>query len=322
MPRKLLLAFRVIVLMLALTGCQTPVIDSEPADVSLNHLSLNAPAQQSFRFLVIGHAYGSVEIDDRLPAKQLLEKIDELNNANLSMLISLGDMVMHSQPEEFDLLDQKLLSKLSLPVFNVPGNHDVEDRALYESRYGQTYYTFSYGPARFIFLDTEIKSCQINTAQQELLANALKAGLRDRDTQYIFIFMHKTLFFRNDFLFESQKHWAMPNVWTCYNNTNFNRIMDEKILPAARKKPIYLFAGDVGAWGNLSPYFEKSKDLPLTMVMTGLGDTSSDSGILVEVNDRNVRLEVFPLSGQDMPSLESFNADYWNQSAKQEGPKQ
>ena len=36
--------------------------------------------------------------------------------------------------------------------------------------------------------------------------------------------------------------------------------MDEVLIPAAKEKPVYLFAGDVGAWGNLTPYYEELPD--------------------------------------------------------------
>ena len=306
------------ILVLLLLGCQPKSIDTDPQEVSLNGLALRTPDAKSYQFLVIGHSYGAVEIDDGLPSQNLLNNLDKLKPINLSMLVSLGDMVMHSRADEFDLLDKNLLSALPFPIFNVPGNHDVEDRALYEKRFGKTYYTFRYGPARLIFLDTEIKTCQINTAQQEMLAKALAKGLRDRDTHSILIFLHKTLFFQNDYLFSRQKNWAMPNVWSCYNATNFKRIMEEKILPAAKKKPVYLFAGDVGAWGNLSPYYERREDIPLTMVMTGIGDQATDSGILVTVGPKDVQLQAYSLTGQDLPALETFNADYWNLKAAQD----
>ncbi len=315
-----ILTIGVFTIVLALFGCQIEEIDSDPSAVSLNRIGMAGTDSNAYRFLVIGHTYGGIQIDDRLPGQNLLRSVDDLKSMELRFLVSLGDMVMHSTLEEYESLDRSLLSVLPFPIFNAPGNHDVEDRTLYESRFGRTYYTFRYGPARFIFLDTEYKTCQINTSQQELLGKALKAGLRDRDTMHIFIFMHKTLFLHNDFLYERQKHWAMPNVWECYNNTNFIRIMDEKILPVAAKKPVYLFAGDVGAWGNLSPYYEHREDVELTMIMTGLGDESGDSGILVTINGKEIDLEAYSFTGQNMPSLESFTPAFWNQSAMQEKP--
>lgn len=60
------------------------------------------------------------------------------------MLVSLGDIVRHSTPEDFNNLEWVLLEPLPFPVFNIPGNHDVVKRSEYAARYGQTYYTPSY----------------------------------------------------------------------------------------------------------------------------------------------------------------------------------
>lgn len=320
MPRRVIIIC-ILAAVLALCSCQPTDIDSDPSTVSLNRLDLAESDTQAYRFLVIGHAYGGIQLDDHLPSRNLLQNIDNLKSMDLRFLVSLGDMVMHSTPGEFDSLNLSLLSAVPFPIFNAPGNHDVEDRQLYESRFGKTYYTFRHGSARFIFLDTEYKTCQINTSQQELLSKALKAGLRDRHTRHIFIFMHKTLFLHNDFLFERQKSWAMPNVWDCYNNTNFMRIMDEQILPVTARKSVYLFAGDVGAWGNLSPYYDRREDVALTMVMTGLGDEPSDAGVLVTIDGQEIHLEAYSFTGQELPPLDSFTPEYWNRSAMQEKPQ-
>ncbi len=325
--RKVILACSLITLLLLVTGCQrvSNAIERrvndpakvKPASVSLNKLGLSSPKSQKFRFLVIGHGYGSTSLDDHLPDQALLAKIPELETMNLSMLVSLGDIVHQSIAQDFDNLDYSLLSQLSFPVFNVPGNHDVEDRAEYESRYGKTFYSFRTGSAQMVFLDTERESCAIDEEQRVMLVKVISAAEKNKNIQNIFIFMHKTLFFKNDQLAELNVGRGLPNVMECYGSENFPGIMEKYILPAAQTKPIYLFAGDVGAWGNLTPYYEKRADASLTMVMTGLGDTANDSGILVTVDGESVQMEVYSLTGQDMLPLESYSPEYWIDQAQQ-----
>ena len=182
---------------------------------------------------------------------------------------------------------------------------------LYQGWYGPTYYSFAYGPAYFIFLDTEIETCAIDAPQRRMLERALQAALQEDSARHIFIFMHKTLFLKNDALFELDRDEASPNDWVCYDNPAFPPILDALIAPAAAQKPVYLFAGDVGAEGNLSPWYERLADQNLTMLMTGLGDRPTDAGILVTVDSGGVRLELYPLSGAKLPPLETFTPDYW-----------
>src|SRR5690349_12613824 len=117
----------------------------------INGLGLGKLESDGFDFIVAGHIYGRENVPDHLPDKALRAAIPAIKEMRPAFLVSLGDMIQLSQPQEFDLLDQTLLNALPFPVFNTVGNHDLGNRAAYEDRYGQTYYTFKYGPARLVF---------------------------------------------------------------------------------------------------------------------------------------------------------------------------
>lgn len=150
-----------------------------PRQASLNALDLPNPAPASLRFLVVGHLYGSNGSDDRDPAKAVLAKLPALNNLKLSFWVSLGDMVRTSRDDDFMALERQLLQRINVPVFNTPGNHDAQNRMLYQGWYGPTYYSFAYGPAYFIFLDTEIETCAVDAPQRSMLERALQAALQE-----------------------------------------------------------------------------------------------------------------------------------------------
>lgn len=316
-----------LLLVFLLAGCQpaqpTPrpatqnPVDALPREVSLNQMDIPQSGSGDFRFLVVGHLYGTIDGDDNEPDHALVTKIPALKNARLNMLVSLGDMVKHSRDEDFNTLSEQLLNPLEIPVFNTPGNHDVEDRSLYEFRYGQTFYSFKAGSSRMIFLDTERQPCNFDTAQQKFLSAALLSAQEDEMVKNVFIFMHKTLFFKNDALYNAQNTAYLPNETICYNEKNFAGIMESEIQPVLAKKPVYLFAGDVGAWGNLTPYYEQHTDLPLTMIMTGLGDQPKDAGIFVTIQGADVHLELYPLTDNPMPALDTFSPTYWDNQIKQ-----
>ena len=187
----------------------------------------------------------------------MLANLPALNNLKLSFWVSLGDMVRASRDDDFMAFERQFLQRINVPIFNTPGNHDVQNRMLYQGWYGPTYYSFAYGPAYFIFLDTEIETCAIDAPQRRMLERALQAALQDDAARHIFIFMHKTLFLKNDALFALDRDEASPNDWVCHGNPAFPVLLDTLIAPAAAQKPVYLFAGDVGAEGNLSPWYER-----------------------------------------------------------------
>jgi 3',5'-cyclic-AMP phosphodiesterase len=75
-----------------------------------------------------------------------------------SFVLHTGDLTHLSKPSEFDTL-QQVLGELSLPVFYVPGEHDVleDDGRSYRQRFGKGtqgagWYSFDHGGAHFIGL--------------------------------------------------------------------------------------------------------------------------------------------------------------------------
>jgi plastocyanin len=75
-----------------------------------------------------------------------------------SFVLHTGDLTHLSKPEEFDTL-QQVLSDLSLPIFYVPGEHDVlgDDGQSYLERFGKNtkgagWYSFDQGGVHFIGL--------------------------------------------------------------------------------------------------------------------------------------------------------------------------
>lgn len=290
---------------------------ANPIQVSLNGSGLSDNPESPFRVLVVGHVYGSIEGEDMDPARSLVNNIPELEKSDPAMLVSLGDIVKVSSEDDFSELDRQLLSKLTIPVFNTPGNHDVENRSLYEKLFGQTFFSFKYGPTRMIFLDTERQECAIDSEQLDMLKNSLQESRTDPETKYVFIFMHKTLFFDVEELIELNNTNALPNQWKCIGSPQFPEIFQNLLVPVSIEKPIYIFAGDVGATGNLTPYYETREDGRITFVMTGLGDNSKDSGIMITITEKSVHLANFPLTDVIIPPLETFNPDYWIQMANE-----
>jgi Icc protein len=75
-----------------------------------------------------------------------------------SFVLHTGDLTHLSKPEEFDTL-QQVLTELSLPVFYVPGEHDVlnDDGKSYLARFGKStkgagWYSFDQGGVHFVGL--------------------------------------------------------------------------------------------------------------------------------------------------------------------------
>lgn len=286
-----------------------------PNRVSLNQVDLMSRPAGEYAFLAAGHIYGRPGEEHPHPASTFVEMVPSINAMNLDMLFLLGDIVPNPSMAYLEELESSVLDRLEMPVFNAVGNHDVRDRAFYERRYGPTYYTFQHGPAAFIILDTEIDPGRITLSQKAFFEQAVEAALLDPQVKTVFVMMHKVLFIPAETvkaLFESGVAAAAPNAKEDYGDSNFDLIIKEILVPAARQKPVYLVAGDVGAWGgNFSPYYQKHPDVDLTMLAAGFGDTEQDAAVWVKYNSAQVEISYIHPNLESILDYSERDLDYY-----------
>jgi 3',5'-cyclic AMP phosphodiesterase CpdA len=115
----------------------------------------------AFSFIVWGHP----KTDDGQPALHFEEILDRISELKPDFLVITGDVIngMLGKPidpqtirgdwERFD----KGVMALGMPVYRLPGNHDVHNyatRDIYFERYPEVPYAFTYKGSRFVMLDT------------------------------------------------------------------------------------------------------------------------------------------------------------------------
>ena len=301
-----------LLIMFLLVSC-SPL--QKPQDFSMNKTDFQVSNPLAYQFLVAGHIYGSHREDASRPAATLLQYLTTIQQMDLALIMLLGDSINDSTPEDFQELEEKFLDQLDIPVFNAIGNHDIRNngRSRYESRYGPTFYTFRYGPAQMIVLDTELDDCSILGDQRDMLETTLWEALQDSGVEYIFVFMHKVIFIEQfPELLNSENLQVKPNNGSITCEKNYVSLLEKNFLPASRVKPVYLVAGDTGAYGgNFSPFYEKHPSVPLYTIATGIGDTPQDSILLIFIDHSDIRFEVVSLTGESLNPLETYDHAYW-----------
>jgi hypothetical protein len=153
------------------------------------------PSTQPFTFVVLGDNRGD-ESGQQPPAfLQVLQAVDDLTPA---FVLDSGDMIYGYSTEVAEVHDQwqiyrDTVARLRAPMFHVPGNHDIWDNTsarIYRELWGPTHYSFDYGNARFIGLDTETGNGRLGEEQFQWLSHQLEtAGQR-----IVFLFFHRPLF--------------------------------------------------------------------------------------------------------------------------------
>ena len=115
-----------------------------------------------------------------------------------SFVLHTGDLTHLSKPSEFDTL-QQVLGELSVPVFYVPGEHDVleDDGRSYLQRFGKGtqgagWYSFDHGGVHFIALVNvvNLKAGGLGTLGVEQLEWLEKDVKRLRSSTPIVVFAH------------------------------------------------------------------------------------------------------------------------------------
>ena len=155
--------FRKLLFSLVLTALWVWSCPETFATVSSDQDNIENPIEQSqsFSFVVWGHPKRG---DGQTPLhfEEILERISELQ---ADFLVITGDVIngmwgKSIDPEvireDWEKFDQGV-ERLNIPVYRIPGNHDVHNfatRDIYLERYPKPPYAFSHKGSRFILLDT------------------------------------------------------------------------------------------------------------------------------------------------------------------------
>ena len=132
---------------------------------------------------------------------------DGLAKVNLlkpEFVMSIGDLIegysddpiaLNAQWDEF----AGFVERLGMPFFYLPGNHDIHNdvmRAVWQERFGPSYYHFIYKDVLFLCLNTEdVKRGNLSDEQIEYFATALK---ENQDVRWTLVFLHQPLWVYTD----------------------------------------------------------------------------------------------------------------------------
>ena len=231
----------------------------------------------SHSFFIAGHTYGSPGVDNEGLHPAFKHKFNLIqNDGSVDFGILTGDIVITGTEQNWNEVDVDL-NELGLPVYFAAGNHDMTDRALFESRYGQTYYSFVHQSDLFIVLDPNIDEWNISGDQLQFLQGVLNDEVQNINN--IFVFFHQLL-------------WWEPN--NIYQNVSLNSLAGRadtinfwnEIEPLFNglSKPVHMFAGDVGAFNTGSEFMYHKYD-NITLIASGMGGNVRDNFIIIDVHE-------------------------------------
>jgi len=209
---RLLFAFVAIAQLCISVGCAKTDsdlrIDSRRHANPWTHLNLNNNPD-NFQFAIVADRTGG-----HRPGV-FADAVEKLNLLNPEFVISIGDSIegdseddaeLNLQWDEFD----NLVTKLHMPFFYVPGNHDISNEVMaktWQRRFGRSYYHFTYRNVLVLCVNTEdTDRSHITDEQFEYFRRVINAN---NNVRWTMIFLHKPLWWNPETLDYWQKFVEM-----------------------------------------------------------------------------------------------------------------
>ncbi|MFO7790260.1 MAG: T9SS type A sorting domain-containing protein [Bacteroidales bacterium] len=268
----------------------------------------------TYSFFVAGHTYGAPGVNNEGLHPPFTDKFSYIQSRpEIDFGVLLGDIVS-PDPVEQDWIEVDAdIDTLGLPVYFAVGNHDMENRPVFEERYGDTYYKFIYSNDLFIVLDPNIDGWNISGDQKNFLINAIDNNAND--VEKIFVFFHQLLWWESD----NKYSVVYPNSLAGRADT-INFWSEIEPLFKELDNEVVMFAGDIGV-GSKSVMYDKYDNI--TFIATGMGNGEKDNFIVINEQDGpDISYDLICLTGElnCLSTLESNDVD--NMSNQQESKLQ
>ncbi len=250
----------------------------------------------SYSFFIAGHTYGSPGVDNDGLHPAFKNKFDLIqSDGHIGFGVLTGDIVITGTEQNWNEVDNDIID-LGLPVYFAAGNHDMTDRVLFESRYGQTYYSFVHQSDLFIVLDPNLDEWNISDDQLQFLENALNSEAQNVNN--IFVFFHQVLWWEPDNIYQNVTLNSLAGRADTINFWN-----EIEPLFNGLSKPVHMFAGDVGAFNTGSEFMYHQYE-NIKLIASGMGGNVRDNIIIIDVHeDASVSYRLIALNDPDINAL-------------------
>lgn len=265
----------------------------------------------NYRLLIGGHFHGASSNASGYPAATLLANIDRVNATNANALLSTGDLFLRPDRDSARYAGS-LFRELTIPLFNAPGNHDLEGTAYPAGRVMPV--EFSMGQDRVVLLDTERDDSRVKGDQLDLL-NRLADRAAATPGTHTFIISHRPIWAEGDARYS--------DLFEGNTRALFDPGFQEDVLPILRRMAkhgeVYWISGSMAGTAPASIFFQP-EEKGITYIQSAIRDELRDALLIADVSPNAVRWSAMSLSGQVLRPVETYDAQWWrkNQGRVQE----
>jgi hypothetical protein len=282
--------------------------------LALMHVALQVHAQPSpfngleplpadsagrYRIVIGGHFHGASNNTSGFPAASLLANLDTINALGARLLLSTGDLFLDADGD-LERFRSALFSRLHMPLYNAPGNHDVEGSA-YLEHFGPTHGTIDLGPDRVILLDTERHNGNLRDEQLALLEKQVDAGVR-----HLFIVSHRPVWSEDDPvyspLFKGNTRSILP--------ANYRKDVLPVLERIAAHSQVYWLSGSMSGRAPYSIFFQPHAP-GITFIQSAIRDVPRDAVLIADVGEEGIQWWPLSLTGHPHPPVDQLGATQW-----------
>lgn len=246
-----------------------------------------------YSFFAAGHTYGNPNHPHyglHYPFVDYIPTINDYPSMDFGFLT--GDVVVYGEADYWDSA-QIDISTLNFPISIAAGNHDIGQE--FVNRFGEYYFSFNHNNDLFIVLCPGLSSWNIVGDQLEFLTNTLDTN--SPQINNIFIFMHELIWWSPTNEYKSVKINFEPHY---PGSTNFETVVKPLLL--SFPNPITIYAGDLGATDQVSPFMFHSFE-NITLIASGMGGGIRDNIIITEVYEDSVYYNLVAINGANPKAL-------------------
>lgn len=248
----------------------------------LHFTSCKEAKEEAYSFFIAGHVYGKAGVNNVGVHPLFKAQFDTIKKQkNIELGVLTGDIVSPN-PKVQDWVEVDAdLADLGIPVYFAVGNHDMENRPVYEARYGKTYYSFVHQTDLFIVLDPNLDEWNITGDQLDFLKRALKEN--EKKVHNIYVFFHQVLWIKKGTKYQDIKPNSLAG-----RAAEINFWSEIEPLFHQLSNPVFMFAGDVGAGSWAADFYYDQYD-NITFMASGMGEGNGDNYVILNVaEDKSV----------------------------------
>ncbi|MEO8589501.1 MAG: hypothetical protein ABI432_09045 [Flavobacteriales bacterium] len=260
---------------------------------------LPADSTGHYRILIGGHFHGESTNRSGYPAATLLANLDTINRLGANLFLSTGDLFMDAEKDR-PRYERALFGKLNVPLFNAPGNHDM-DRGLNATLRVGSFKMSSRD--RVVLFDSEAADGSLSEDDLGILRFVQEEGA---SVEHVFIISHRPIWSEDD----PQYTDLFKDNTRSVTGTNFEKDVYPILLKIAEHAHVYWISGSLGGEAPSSIFFQNHAK-NITYIQCAIRDELRDALLIADVYPDTVKWSALSLTGQKLLAPEAYDAAWW-----------